>query len=77
MRKHRRKRVYMSTAQTGLFWSVWVNSVLSRAKTVRAALFFTWYDEFDVLGWFPRENIQECVRLHAKGSNRAASERLG
>ena len=39
----------------------------------RGALFFTCYDEFDVLAWFPRENIQECVRLHANGSNRAVS----
>ena len=42
----------------------------------RGALFFTCYDEFDVLGWFPLENIHECVRLHANDSNRAVSELL-
>ena len=46
-------------------------------KTTRGALFFTCYDLFDVIGWFPRENIKECVRLHANRSNRAVSERLG
>ena len=51
-------------------------SALSR-KTAREALFFTCFDEFDVLGWFPCENIQECMRFDANGSNRAVSERLG
>ena len=46
-------------------------------KTARRALFFTCYDVFDVNGWFPSENIQDCVRFHANGSNRAVSVRLG
>ena len=92
--------VYMRTAQTWLFRSVWVNSALLQAKwfktdcsgvvlepsgifsalsrkTARGALFFTCYDELDVLGWFPSENIQECVPLNANGSNRPFSGRLG
>ena len=48
---------------------------LSR-KTARRALFCTCYDVFDVMGWFPRENTQECPRLHANGSNRAVLEHL-
>ena len=46
-------------------------------KTARRALFFTFYDVFDVNGWFPSENIRECVRFHANGSNRVVSVRLG
>ena len=49
---------------------------LSR-KTARRTLFCTCYDVFDVMGWFPRKNTQECARLHANGSNRAALEGLG
>ena len=43
----------------------------------QGALFFTCYDEFDVLGWFPSENIQEYMCLPANSSNLAVSERLG
>ena len=30
-------------------------------KTCRGALFFTCYDVFDVIEWFPRETTQECT----------------
>ena len=66
-----------TNGQTGLFQRVWVNSDLFSRKMPRVALFFTCYDEFDVLGWLPCKNIQECVRLLANGSNLAVSERLG
>ena len=49
----------------------------ARRKTSRGALFFTSYDVFDVVGWFPRENTQECMHLHMNGSNLAVSECLG
>ena len=121
---------YMRMAQTGLYQGVWVNSVLFHAKQLRERSFslvmlsapfyllwwvgctwmipmrkhsrmhwftcerrtpgcfgafgliqcyfvqdgsgsalFTCYDEFDLLGLFSCENIQECVRLHANGAN--------
>ena len=59
MRKHPRMRVYMRTAQTGLILScsgaVWANLVLFRAKRVGERFVF------DVIGWFPCKNIQQCV----------------
>ena len=35
----RNSRVYMRTAQTGLFWRVWVNSVLFHEKRLRSRSF--------------------------------------
>ena len=77
MKKWKNACVYLRTAQTWLFRSVCVNLVVFRAKWLGSRSFFTCYDEFDVLGWFPCENIQERMCLHANGSNRPVSERLG
>ena len=42
-------------------------------KIGREALFFICCDVFDVIGWFPHENIQECA-FRANGSKRAHLE---
>ena len=45
----------------------------------RGALFFTCYDVFDVIGWFPFENIQESALTYERlkpGSFGARSRKM-
>ena len=67
---------YMRTAQTGLFQSVWVNSVLFRAKRLGSRSVALVMKSLMCWG-FPREKMEECVCLLANSSNLVVSERLG
>ena len=47
-------------ADSELFWSRLAEYGHLSVKTIQISFFFTCYDVFDVIGWFPRENSRKC-----------------